>query len=548
MSHASVYVLDISVLLNTPDSLYEFPEQEIVLPVSILDALDALRQDLGEKGRAANLVSKMLDECRQLGIDLAFGKIKTKDKKKKTLFPALVEDPRFNWKRHDFTQEAESDPNQSWYQEEESDDDYDDDYENGWYESKVTEAKKLTIKDVEKAWDFSYGEDFEYEYGSVYVEIMGKYKGKITKDELAKIWDDKYGEDLQSEHGGFFDKLDENLNEATVVMDAMDPKSKILKKLLKKHKVTMKVLDPSGPSGWPEVELTGSREDLQAVLASEDGWDDPELGEYIEESNTVTEAKDPYKEIEKAIKGMKGVSADIKGDTIIVSNKAGDEFTYSMNDADDVAEFIATIEESVVTESKEMSKKEVRDLKVKINNARTIGKYFTKDEVEFLQSLFESEVNEAKKYKFKELAKAWEFVYGEDMEDEYEGFYQEVIGKHKNKVTKSDIAEIWSNVYGEDVAAEYGGFFDNLKENVNEATKLEKFNNIEEANADGTISDDEDDAVENMLVDVEYMVDELVNYIKVETEKIGGSFRSPGYEAQCLKLVKETFKKHKVRL
>ena len=136
----------------------------------------------------------------------------------------------------------------------------------------------------------------------------------------------------------------------------------------------------------------------------------------------------------------------------------------------------------------------------------------------------------------------------EDMEDEYEGFYQEVIGKHKNKVTKSDIAEIWSNVYGEDVAAEYGGFFDNLKENVNEATKLEKFNNIEEANADGTISDDEDDAVENMLVDVEYMVDELVNYIKVETEKIGGSFRSPGYEAQCLKLVKETFKKHKVRL
>ena len=152
-------------------------------------------------------------ELRQLGIDLAFGKIKTKDKKKKTLFPALVEDPRFNWKRHDFTQEAESDPNQSWYQEEESDDDYDDDYENGWYESRVTEA--------------------------------------------------------------------------TVVMDAMDPKSKTLKKLLKKHKVTMKILDPSGPSGWPEVELTGSREDLQSVLADPNGWDDPELGEYIEESNIL---------------------------------------------------------------------------------------------------------------------------------------------------------------------------------------------------------------------------------------------------------------------
>jgi len=64
----------------------------------------------------------------------------------------------------------------------------------------------------------------------------------------------------------------------------------------------------------------------------------------------VTEAKDPYKEIKKATKDMKGVSCDIKGDTIIVSNKAGDEFTYSMNDADDIEEFIATIEESLVTE------------------------------------------------------------------------------------------------------------------------------------------------------------------------------------------------------
>ncbi len=49
-----------------------------------------------------------------------------------------------------------------------------------------------------------------------------------------------------------------------------------------------------------------------------------------------------------------------------------------------------------VNEAKELSKKEVRDLKIKINNARTIGKYFTKDEVEFLQSLFESEITEAK--------------------------------------------------------------------------------------------------------------------------------------------------------
>lgn len=65
-----------------------------------------------------------------------------------------------------------------------------------------------------------------------------------------------------------------------------------------------------------------------------------------ESNESINEAKDPYKEIKKAIKGMKGVSAEIKGDEIRVSNKAGDEFVYSMLDNDDIEEFISSIEES----------------------------------------------------------------------------------------------------------------------------------------------------------------------------------------------------------
>lgn len=97
---------------------------------------------------------KKFRELRSIGIDLAFDKIKTRDKKRKTLFPALVTDPRYNWKRHDFTQEAESDPNQSWYQEPEYDD-YEDDY--GWddeYESvKVDEAQTLLFDELNDKFD-----------------------------------------------------------------------------------------------------------------------------------------------------------------------------------------------------------------------------------------------------------------------------------------------------------------------------------------------------------------------------------------------------------
>tara|TARA_A200000159_G_scaffold54359_1_gene50356 strand:- start:924 stop:2027 length:1104 start_codon:yes stop_codon:yes gene_type:complete len=96
-------------------------------------------------------------EMRGIGIDLAFNKLKTKDKGRKVLFPALVANGKYNWKRHDFTQEAESDPNQSWYQEPEYDD-----YEDDYYESEeITEARewgtfgtpeaKTVIKDLDKA-------------------------------------------------------------------------------------------------------------------------------------------------------------------------------------------------------------------------------------------------------------------------------------------------------------------------------------------------------------------------------------------------------------
>jgi hypothetical protein len=140
--------------------------------------------------------------------------------------------------------------------------------------------------------------------GQEYV-IYAYGNGNDNNDDM---WGDKtiFGLDQDGEEHEIKYSDIVSYNEATVVMDAMDPKSKILKKLLKKHNVKMKVLDPSGPSGWPEVEMTGSREDLQAVLASEDGWDDAGLEEYIEES-VVTESHPKcsnkkghaYKEIDK---------------------------------------------------------------------------------------------------------------------------------------------------------------------------------------------------------------------------------------------------------
>ena len=77
------------------------------------------------------------------------------------------------------------------------------------------------------------------------------------------------------------------VNEATVEVDATDPKSKDLKKLLKKNNVDMKIITMDGPGGgWPLVELSGDKKDLIKVLADCDyGWCDEDMEEFIEEAN-----------------------------------------------------------------------------------------------------------------------------------------------------------------------------------------------------------------------------------------------------------------------
>ena len=142
-------------------------------------------------------------EMRNLGIDLAFKKLKTKDKGRKVLFPALVANGKYNWKRHDFTEEAESDPNQSWYQEDDYDE-YDDDYydesvsekvEPGeysglYYDVAVKVFKKERIKGISTALIDGM---LKRAHEDGHLEYTAEYVRDAEKDIRAAI--DKIGED-----------------------------------------------------------------------------------------------------------------------------------------------------------------------------------------------------------------------------------------------------------------------------------------------------------------------------------------------------------------
>ena len=126
-------------------------------------------EDLQDKKILKSIRVMGKGSMRDIGIALAFGegKLKTRDKGGDVLFPALVADGRYNWKRHNFKQEAESDPNQSWFQEEYDDYEDDEDYEQGWYESFMTEAQKVN----------EWGSSDQ----SIFLDAMHKDAGKPKK-------------------------------------------------------------------------------------------------------------------------------------------------------------------------------------------------------------------------------------------------------------------------------------------------------------------------------------------------------------------------------
>jgi hypothetical protein len=86
------------------------------------DYYDLVAEMNGYTADNAEEFGGMFNDLRGIGIKLAFGELEPKNEGP-ILFPALVTRPNeFDYKTHDFTKEAKTDPNQSWYAAEEDED------------------------------------------------------------------------------------------------------------------------------------------------------------------------------------------------------------------------------------------------------------------------------------------------------------------------------------------------------------------------------------------------------------------------------------------
>jgi hypothetical protein len=292
-------------------------------------------------------------------------------------------------------------------------------------------------------------------------------------------------------------------NEATVEVDATDPKDKNLAKLLKKHKVSLEVINKNGPSGWPEVKLTGDIKDLKAVLAdSEYGWDDEGLADYIEESIVNESGMGEIDQMAQDAKDFKSFVKEFTKKYHDLSN-AGEpgQFKEWLQSVYDAAK--ENMDESVVTEGND-------DYTAKFGSADINLKKGYKHLVEYdLEDLYNKLGVLSKEYKIKGITATFEAIVTEaevSSDDEFKEYAMAVLkkafGEDFDEAKAGEVVDGILKKCGDDYGACIGMLTSSLGEsNTNEAFDAKYWEDYHEKSkkitSDSKVARAVEDSVEN---------------------------------------------------
>ena len=61
------FILDTNVLLFDPQALFKFGNNDIVIPIVVLEEIDRFKREMSENGRHARMFSRLLDDMRKDG-------------------------------------------------------------------------------------------------------------------------------------------------------------------------------------------------------------------------------------------------------------------------------------------------------------------------------------------------------------------------------------------------------------------------------------------------------------------------------------------------
>src|SRR4051794_34114603 len=67
------YVLDTNILLHDPYAIFRFDDNNVIIPIYVIEEVDQFKREGSERGRNARHIVRLLDELRDAGGSLAKG-------------------------------------------------------------------------------------------------------------------------------------------------------------------------------------------------------------------------------------------------------------------------------------------------------------------------------------------------------------------------------------------------------------------------------------------------------------------------------------------
>lgn len=63
---SKTFVLDTNVLLHDPRAIYKFEDNDVVIPIHVIEEIDQFKKEMSELGRNARTITRILDELREI--------------------------------------------------------------------------------------------------------------------------------------------------------------------------------------------------------------------------------------------------------------------------------------------------------------------------------------------------------------------------------------------------------------------------------------------------------------------------------------------------
>lgn len=62
-----IFILDTNVLIHDPEALFQFADNRVIIPMTVIEEVDQFKKGVDEKSRNARLIGRHLDDLRRLG-------------------------------------------------------------------------------------------------------------------------------------------------------------------------------------------------------------------------------------------------------------------------------------------------------------------------------------------------------------------------------------------------------------------------------------------------------------------------------------------------